>query len=172
MTSGQMQSEDGPIPILMAFAAERGDPTGFLFVQAFNAGQSPVFSTPDGKIYPARTQENVFRHAPPHQMGNDEKGALLINDAFKRFAIRLMKRAFDEPEPMVSAISVVIVGGKIEGEASFFYVHGESGTMMKVTFTEEDNVFVLGEAVKVDDQGKISNLEDELMAPILRSYQD
>ena len=63
-------------------------------------------------------------------------------------------------------------GGKIEGEASFFYVHGESGTMMKVTFTEEDNVFVLGEAVKVDDQGKISNLEDELMAPILRSYQD
>ena len=171
MTSGKMQSETETVPTVMVIAAERGDPTGFLFVQKFTAGQSPVFSEPDGNIVPVQTQENFFRHAPPHDFGDDAGGAVMINDAFKRSAHRLMKRAFNEPEPRVSSIMVVIAGGKIEGELSFFYVHGETGTMVKVAFTEEDNVFVLQQIQKMDGEGKFSDLEDELKNPIFDAYQ-
>lgn len=171
LTSGKMESESGQIPALLVAAAERGDPTGILLVQKFMAGQSPVFSQPDGHISPAQIQENFFKHAPPHQMGDDDQGSLLMNEAFKRFATRLMKRAFREPEPRISSITVMIAGGKIDGEASFFYVHGETGAMVKVTFTETDNVFVLHQVSKLDDKGVFSDLEAELLNPILNAYQ-
>ena len=119
----------------------------------------------------AQIQENFFKHAPPHQMGDDDQGSLLMNEAFKRFATRLMKRAFREPEPRISSITVMIAGGKIDGEASFFYVHGETGAMVKVTFTETDNVFVLHQVSKLDDKGVFSDLEAELLNPILNAYQ-
>ncbi len=172
LTSGKMQSENGSIPILMVIAAERGDPTGFLFVQRFTSGQSPLYSETDGRTFPAQTQENFFKHAPPHRMGDDQQGSLLITEAFKRFGRRLMKRAFNDPEPKISTIMVMLVDGKIEGEASFFYVHGKSGTTIKVTFTQEENVFVLQQVLKMDDQGKSSDLEDELKTPILDTYQN
>ena len=150
LTSGKMQSESVQVPTLLVVAAERGDPTGFLFVQKFTAGQSPVFSELDGNTFPAQTQENFFKHAPPHQMGDDGQGAVLIQEAFKRFGIRLMKRAFHEPEPRVSSITAMIADGKISGESSFSYVHGASGAMIKVTFAEEENTFVLRQVLKME----------------------
>ena len=170
LTSGKMQSESVQVPTLLVVAAERGDPTGFLFVQKFTAGQSPVFSELDGNTFPAQTQENFFKHAPPHQMGDDGQGAVLIQEAFKRFGIRLMKRAFHEPEPRVSSITAMIADGKISGESSFSYVHGASGAMIKVTFAEEENTFVLCQVLKMDDQGKFGDLEDELLNPIQEAY--
>ena len=77
----------------------------------------------------------------------------LHTNTFDNLELGLVHAAVEVVEEHLN-VTVMIADGKIFGEASFFHVHGASGAMIKVTFTEEDNTFVLQRVLKMDDQGK------------------
>lgn len=167
--SGRVQTAEGEAPVVLFTAAERGDPSAYILAQPFVPGRSPAFGEPQGGITLLQGAESHFRHVPARVVDDARDNAIILQEHFRRFARRLVSRAFGDDDPEVTHVTFTLVDGEEAADASFLYRHG-SGTVMKLSFELRDNVFAPAWFQEMDDQGELSGLDPELGDALLRAY--
>jgi hypothetical protein len=171
MSSGNMQTDMGQVPVLLCHAAERGDPSGYVLAQRFVPNAESVYGELEGQIDLVQVQQNHFRFAPFRISDDSTRNSVLLQESLVRFAKRMMAQAFGDPDPRVLTVALTALEEESEADGSFSYVHQGTGTHIRVTLVYRNNAFLPVELSQISEGGDATELGDELRNAILGVYQ-